>query len=216
MLERVRIHNYGPFDDVDVTLRPLTWLIGKNHTGKEAFVHAVRVLAESVASWPSCNHFREDGVLEGALEDGRRVRERVANLGSCEGGSGNGKLHVVRVSTDRNGGGWKADGSQPRAFQLFASHLPENGEHFAELPAIARRLTEMRCAGNVLVVTYSPLLLDHANLDRDQILVFRNGEDKKCKVTPIDAQRVRAYLDGTMIENALGDMWVAEGEEGMV
>ena len=44
MISRIRIQNFRSLIDVDVTLEPLTVLIGRSGTGKSNFVAAVRAL----------------------------------------------------------------------------------------------------------------------------------------------------------------------------
>ena len=211
VLERVQIENYGPFNEVDVAIKPVTWLIGKKNTGKGLFVQVLRILAESLASWPSYNLFRDRGLVRGWLEDGTQVRERTAVVGSPAHGARADRPHVVRERHD--GEHWGATVC-PRAFSLLPMHLPENGEHPSELDAVARRFGELRCTGNVVVTTYSPHMLDHANIDRDQVLVFRKAEDGSKTITPIDVQRVDRFLDGGMFK--LGEVWFNQGEDEMV
>ncbi len=214
MLERVKIRNYGPFKEVDVAIRPVTWLIGKKNTGKRLFVQVLRILAESLASWPSYDLFRDGSFVQGWMEDGTQVRERMAITGSNEHGYRADRPHVVRVRHD--GEHWGADAVCPRAFSLLAAHLPENGEHPSDLAAVARRFGELRCTGNVVVTTYSPYMLDHVSLNRDQVLVFRKADDGSKTVTPIDVDRVQLLMDGALLETRLGGVWVDAGEDGMV
>ena len=108
-----------------------------------------------------------------------------------------GRPHVVRVRNDgENGkpGEWVADVACPRAFVLSPVCLPENGVHFSDLGDVARRFGELRCTSHVVVLTYSPYMLDQVILDRDQVLIFRKQDDGSRTVTPINVGRVRQFM----------------------
>ena len=60
MLERVEISNFRCLRDVSVPTRPLTVLIGKNDSGKSAFLAAVRHLAEARAFHTPFDYWRLD------------------------------------------------------------------------------------------------------------------------------------------------------------
>ena len=67
-------------------------------------------------------------------------------------------------------------------------------------------------AAQVILTTHSPYLLDHVDLDRDQVLVFQRQDDGSRTAQPVDASRLKNYLDEFM----LGEVWFNESEEGLV
>ncbi len=49
MLRQLKISNYKALRSVDVPLRPLTILIGKNDTGKSTFLKAIMAVANGLS-----------------------------------------------------------------------------------------------------------------------------------------------------------------------
>ena len=55
----VRLKNFGPFDDVDIELRPLTIFIGKNSIGKSVLLSLLWALVSALPEIPSDEEIRE-------------------------------------------------------------------------------------------------------------------------------------------------------------
>jgi len=95
---------------------------------------------------------------------------------------------------------------------------PETGVHprrLVEVIRLLREITEGKNCGHaaqVIVTTHSPYLLDLVNLEKDQVLVFRRQDDGSCTAQPVDAERLKVFLDEFM----LGEVWYNQGEEGLV
>ena len=64
----------------------------------------------------------------------------------------------------------------------------------------------------VILTTHSPYLLDHVNIEKDQVLVFQRMEDGGRVAQPADAQRLKNFLDEFM----LGEVWFNEEERGLI
>jgi predicted ATPase len=80
---------------------------------------------------------------------------------------------------------------------------------------LLRSMTEGRLSGRevqVIMTTHSPYLLDHVQLPRDQVIVFRRGTDGSRTATAVDESRLKAFLDEFM----LGEVWFNHGEEGLL
>jgi predicted ATPase len=101
---------------------------------------------------------------------------------------------------------------------LILIEEPENGVHphrLKEIMALLRGISKGEHCGHpaqVILTTHSPYLLDHVNLDEDEVLVFRRNDDGSRTAEPADAQRLKAFLDEFM----LGEVWFNQGEEGLV
>jgi hypothetical protein len=65
---------------------------------------------------------------------------------------------------------------------------------------------------HVVLTTHSPYLLDLVDLETDQVLVFRHEKDGSRTAQPVERERLRAFLD----EFLLGEVWLNEGEQGLV
>lgn len=95
---------------------------------------------------------------------------------------------------------------------------PENGLHpkrLSDVMRLLREITEGKHGNNtaqVILTTHSPYLLDHVNLETDQVLVFRRNDDGSRTAEPADAERLKTFLD----EFVLGEVWYNVGEEGLV
>ncbi len=95
---------------------------------------------------------------------------------------------------------------------------PENGVHPRRLADIMRLLRDItkgvHCghAAQVILTTHSPYLLDHVNLDEDEVLVFRRNDDGSRTCEPVDRDRLKAFLEDFM----LGEVWFNQKEEGLI
>jgi predicted ATPase len=95
---------------------------------------------------------------------------------------------------------------------------PENGVHparLADIMKLLRSITKGENCGHpaqIILTTHSPYLLDHVNLDEDQVLVFRRNDDGSRTCEPVDRDRLKAFLDDFM----LGEVWFNEQEAGLV
>lgn len=105
----------------------------------------------------------------------------------------------------------------PEPPALLLIEEPESGMHPHRIAAIVSLLREMsiRSKGRfaqVIFTTHSPYVLDRINLETDQVLVFRRAEDGSRTAEPVDAERLKKFLDEFM----LGEIWFNEQEEGLV
>lgn len=95
---------------------------------------------------------------------------------------------------------------------------PENGVHPKRLQQIMELLRGLiegkhgNYRAQVILTTHSPHLLDHVDLDKDQVLVFRRKPDGSCTAAPVDKERLGEFLDEFM----LGEVWFNEEEDGLV
>ncbi len=95
---------------------------------------------------------------------------------------------------------------------------PENGVHprrLAEIMKLLRALTTGELGASktqVILSTHSPYLLDHVNIDEDQVLVFRRQDDGSRTAEPVNRERLKHFLD----EFKLGEVWFNEGEDKLV
>lgn len=183
MLERVDIEGHYCLTDLSVLMRPLTVLIGDNGTGKTDFLDAIR---------------RMVGPGEATPEDASENYLRALDW-----------LWLSR--------------STPTALRLLLLEDPENGVHPKRLPYMVKTLREIaqgrlrrphgfQHAAQVVLTTYSPYLLDEIDLETDQVLVFRRMAIGLSTVDPVDAERMKNFLD----EFKLGEVWFNEGEDGLV
>lgn len=92
---------------------------------------------------------------------------------------------------------------------------PETGVHPKRLAAIVDLLRGISngdtgfSPAQVIVSTHSPYLLDCINLDTDQVLVFQRESDGSRVANPMNANRLKKYMD----EYMLGEFWFNGGEE---
>lgn len=108
----------------------------------------------------------------------------------------------------------------PRAPEIILIEEPEAGVHPRRLKEIVELLRSItrgeHCnqPAQVILTTHSPYLLDHVNLDTDQVLTFRReeGVDGRRIVEPVDRDRLAMFLD----EFLLGEVWLNQTEEGLV
>ena len=105
----------------------------------------------------------------------------------------------------------------PNPPKLILLEEPETGVHpkrLEDIVGLLRNVTEGRhgeCA-QVVLTTHSPYLLDHIDLDRDQVLVFRRRNDGSRAPAAVDREGLRAFLNEFM----LGEIWFNRGEEGLL
>lgn len=106
----------------------------------------------------------------------------------------------------------------PKPPKLILLEEPENGVHpkrLGEIIGLLREITEGKHgqhAAQVILTTHSPYLLDHIDVERDQVLVFRRNDDGSRTAEPADQERLKNFLDEFM----LGEVWYNESEEGLV
>jgi len=108
----------------------------------------------------------------------------------------------------------------PRAPRIILVEEPELGVHPKRLGNILDLLRSISqgkyCShpAQVILTTHSPFLLDHVDLDRDQLLIFQRETSAEGARTAIaaDKERLRVFLDEFM----LGEVWFNESEEGLI
>jgi predicted ATPase len=106
----------------------------------------------------------------------------------------------------------------PEPPRLILIEEPENGLHpkrLQEVMALFREMTQGKHGGRasqIILTTHSPLLLDCVDLEADQVLVFRRNDDGSRTAEPVDAERMKTYLDEFM----LGEVWLNRDEAGLV
>ena len=134
------------------------------------------------------------------LEDGFRLRADLA--------SGGVRLMIFFIALTFH----------PDPPKLILLEEPEMGVHprrLGEIVSLLREITNGTHGGHpaqIILTTHSPYLLDHINLDEDQVLVFRRNEDGSRCAEPVDAERLSLFLDEFM----LGEVWYNQGEEGLI
>jgi predicted ATPase len=94
---------------------------------------------------------------------------------------------------------------------------PETGVHpkrLEDIVGLLRDVTEGKHGerSQVVLTTHSPYLLDHIDLERDQVLVFRRRKDGSRAPVAADREGLRKFLDEFM----LGEIWYNRGEEGLL
>jgi predicted ATPase len=106
----------------------------------------------------------------------------------------------------------------PQPPRIILLEEPENGVHPRRLEEIMLMLHQATLGAyggrpsQVIVTTHSPYLLDHVDLETDQVLVFSREEDGSRTARPVDASRMKTFLDEFM----LGEVWFNQSEEGLV
>lgn len=105
----------------------------------------------------------------------------------------------------------------PRPPKIVLLEEPENGVHpkrLIEIMEMLKRMTQGKDADptQVILTTHSPYLLDHVDINEDQVLVFRRNDDGSRSAEPVDAERLSVFLD----EFKLGEVWFNEGEQGLL
>ncbi len=105
----------------------------------------------------------------------------------------------------------------PKPPAMLLLEEPETGVHPRRLADIVRLLRELgqglysKRPTQIVLTTHSPYLLDHINPEVDQVLAFRRNDDGSRICQPVDAERLKVFLDEFM----LGEVWYNEGEEGL-
>jgi predicted ATPase len=106
----------------------------------------------------------------------------------------------------------------PAPPRLILLEEPETAVHPGRLRDVMNLLRDVGQGmhgsrpAQVVLTTHSPYLLDHVNLDTDQVLVFERSEDGSCTAEPADRERLKVFLD----EFLLGEVWFNQGEKGLV
>jgi predicted ATPase len=189
--------------------------------------------------------FGEDGSnVPGFLDyllhrDRKRFDELVKSLKDSIDGLENLDVRMLHVETRRidlvieNGFNIPADSASSGVrllifFSALAFHPdppdlilieePENGIHPKRLGEVVDLLRKITLGVNglhpaqVILTTHSPYLLDSINLDTDQVLVFRREADGSRTAEPADRERLKLFTH----EFLLGEIWINQGEEGLV
>jgi len=108
----------------------------------------------------------------------------------------------------------------PRAPQIILVEEPELGVHPKRLGDVLKLLRSISQGkycdhpAQVVLTTHSPYLVDHVDLDHDQLLIFQReeGVDGARNAYPVDKERLQVFLDEFM----LGEVWYNESEEGLI
>jgi predicted ATPase len=106
----------------------------------------------------------------------------------------------------------------PSPPKLILLEEPESGVHpkrLADVVRLLREITRGEHGGHpaqVILTTHSPYLLDSVKIPEDQVLVFRRQDDGSRIAEPVDAERLKLFLDEFM----LGEVWYNQGEEGLI
>jgi predicted ATPase len=165
----------------------------------------------------------------GAVDTMRRLIEGLEDVQVATPDPGMRRLHLVledgfRLPADLASGGVRlmiffiALTFHPDPPKLILLEEPEMGVHprrLGEIVSLLREITNGTHGGHpaqIILTTHSPHLLDHINLDEDQVLVFRRNEDGSRSAEPVDAERLSLFLDEFM----LGEVWYNQGEEGLI
>ena len=108
----------------------------------------------------------------------------------------------------------------PRAPHVILIEEPELGVHPKRLGDILQLLRSISQGefcdhpAQVILTTHSPFLLDHVDLDRDQLLIFQREDNLEGarNAFPANKERLKVFLDEFM----LGEVWLNESEEGLI
>jgi len=108
----------------------------------------------------------------------------------------------------------------PRAPNVILVEEPEHGVHpkrLGDIVRLLRGIAKGECCNHpaqVILATHSPFLVDHLDLDQDQLLIFQReeGVEGACTAYPADKERLSTFLDEFM----LGEVWYNESEEGLI
>ncbi|MCA9110937.1 MAG: AAA family ATPase [Planctomycetaceae bacterium] len=111
-------------------------------------------------------------------------------------------------------------GYHPSAPDVVLVEEPELGVHpkrLGDILSLLRSLSKGEFSdqpAQVILTTHSPFLLDHIDLGQDQLLIFQRDDDCDGARTaqPADQERLDVFLDEFM----LGEVWLNEGEKGLV
>lgn len=108
----------------------------------------------------------------------------------------------------------------PTAPQVILIEEPELGVHprrLGDIVSLLRSIAQGEFCDHpaqVILTTHSPFLLDHLNLEQDQLLIFKREDDLNGarNAYPADKERLQIFLD----EFLLGEVWYNEREEGLI
>ncbi|MCZ6651649.1 MAG: AAA family ATPase [Planctomycetota bacterium] len=95
---------------------------------------------------------------------------------------------------------------------------PEIGVHPKRLEHIVGYLRDVtkgthgQKPAQVIMTTHSPYILDHLDLECDQVIAFFINEDGSRSAKPIDAEGLKPHLKTFL----LGELWFNKDEEGLV
>jgi predicted ATPase len=165
----------------------------------------------------------------GAVETMRRLIEGLQDVHVATPDPSSRRLDLVledgfRLPADLASGGVRlmiffiALTFHPDPPKLILLEEPEMGVHprrLGEILSLLREITQGTHGGHpaqIVLTTHSPYLLDHIDLDEDQVLVFRRNEDGSRSAEPVDRERLSLFLD----EFLLGEVWYNQGEEGLI
>lgn len=97
MLKRVAIENFRCLRKLDVSLRPLTVLVGANDTGKSTFLKAIRVLSRDQGQNLPGNSWRNDDSVPLILQASFSNGEFQMTAGAGRGQRENGAEHLAQL-----------------------------------------------------------------------------------------------------------------------
>ena len=106
----------------------------------------------------------------------------------------------------------------PSPPKLVLIDEPENGIHpqlLREVIGLLRGLTTAKFAQHptqVVLSTHSPYLMDFIDLETDQVLVTGICDDGSRSIKEVDRSRLSNFLDEFM----LGEVWINQGEAGLL
>ena len=178
----------------------LDYLLRRDRKRFDAFVEAMRGLVPGLEEVEIATPDSKTRRIDLVIEEGLRIPAGQASAGL--------RLLLFFVSLAYH----------PSPPRLMLLEEPENGVHPKRLEDVIRLLREItqgkhgEHAAQVILTTHSPHLLDYVDPNQDQVLVFRRNDDGSRTAEPVDAERLKNFLDEFM----LGEVWYNEGEAGLV
>ena len=106
----------------------------------------------------------------------------------------------------------------PTPPKIILLEEPEIGVHPKRLEHIVGYLRDITKGAHgqkpaqVIMTTHSPYILDHLDLECDQVIAFFINEDGSRSAKPIDVERLKPHLKTFL----LGEIWFNEDEKGLV
>lgn len=207
-ITRVVLKNYKSIAACDVQLGPLTFLVGRNGSGKSNFLDALRFVADALNS--SLDHAIRD---RGGINDVRRRSRGHPNHFSIrlefalpEGSTGH---YAFRIASrprgnghDRVRGGYRVQTEECRIqnekhltpeeyfrvderVPLVGIEEPEIALHPGAVGALLDALRDAAHRTQVIITTHSPDLLEDKHLDVDSILAVE-AYDGNTVIAPVD------------------------------
>lgn len=152
----------------------------------------------------------QDITLTAVSESDRQVRLHLEGGFQMDAGQASSGVRVMLF--------FLALAYHPSPPPLILVEEPETSVHPKRLKQVVELLRALTkgehgdTAAQVILTTHSPHLLDHVDLEQDQVLVFRRAEDGSALVGSADAERLKAFLD----EFTLGELWFNRQEAGLV